>query len=326
MKKNETSIQKRIILFICLVLVGIILWSAYGIFAVEEQEELVHISVIVENNTSARWTSFVLGLEHAAKDHEVDLNIMATGNISNIEEQWNLISQKVEDGTDGIIISPVEAEQISDLNQILSKDVKLAFVESDMIRSEEYVRGILSVTPNAKDMGKAIVDAVKEDYAENLSGKNIKVLTHFPKQYAQAECLNYVQSKLEEEGCVFLNTENTSGEESMHYLNNNQIDICIALDDYSLSIAAKEITEKKKISLYGIGTSETNVYYLDRGIISCMVVPNDFKMGYQALTELADRIRNHKEEEKSIEIEYQTVRPDEVHETQMEQYLYPNKQ
>ena len=46
---------------------------------------------------------------------------------------------------------------------------------------------------------------------------------------------------------------------------------------------------------YGEGCSEKTVYYLDKGVIASLVVPNEFFMGYQCVKELAEKINYHQD-------------------------------
>ena len=47
----------------------------------------------------------------------------------------------------------------------------------------------------------------------------------------------------------------------------------------------------KRQLVYGIGNSSEAVYYLDIGVAECLVVPDEFSVGYQSLTRLAENLR-----------------------------------
>ena len=44
----------------------------------------------------------------------------------------------------------------------------------------------------------------------------------------------------------------------------------------------------------GTGTSTKAIYYLDSGAVQSMVVPEDFMMGYQSVTDLAEYIHRNR--------------------------------
>ena len=73
-----------------------------------------------------------------------------------------------------------------------------------------------------------------------------------------------------------------------------EADLVAALDDNSLT-AAGECSASNNLHgavVYGIGNSTEAVYYLDTGSVECLVVPDEFNVGYQSLTEMAGRLKN----------------------------------
>ena len=42
--------------------------------------------------------------------------------------------------------------------------------------------------------------------------------------------------------------------------------------------------------VYGIGRSTEAVYYVDKGIAECLVVPDEFSVGYESLREVGKRL------------------------------------
>ena len=48
---------------------------------------------------------------------------------------------------------------------------------------------------------------------------------------------------------------------------------------------------KRQFMIYGEGCSDKTVYYLDKGIIKSLVVPNEFNMGYQSVHTIAEQIK-----------------------------------
>ena len=72
------------------------------------------------------------------------------------------------------------------------------------------------------------------------------------------------------------------------------VDFVICLDDSSLVAAGKEAAAGNLhgARVYGIGHSTEAVYYLDMGNVERLVVPDEFNVGYQSLTEVARRLDN----------------------------------
>lgn len=72
------------------------------------------------------------------------------------------------------------------------------------------------------------------------------------------------------------------------------MDFVVALDNGSLTTAGEYSAANNLHGalVYGIGNSTEAVYYLDTGAVECLVVPDEFSMGYQSLTETAKRLQN----------------------------------
>ena len=75
--------------------------------------------------------------------------------------------------------------------------------------------------------------------------------------------------------------------------------------------------------LFGIGCSPSNISYLDRGVISGMIIPNEFTMGYQSLAQLSRCLSNDIPVMKDIEIGFSGVLTEEVHDPENEKLLFP---
>lgn len=70
----------------------------------------------------------------------------------------------------------------------------------------------------------------------------------------------------------------------------SKVDFVIALDDYSLVLAGQTAAANNLHGalVYGIGNSMEAVYCLDTDSVQCLLVPDDFDMGYQSVTEAAE--------------------------------------
>ena len=101
-------------------------------------------------------------------------------------------------------------------------------------------------------------------------------------------------------------------------------DMIAVLEDALLVQAAATAAsgEEGERRLYGVGCSPSSITYLDRGVISGMVVPNEFTMGYLSLAQLSQYLANDILQMKDIEVGFTCVRSDEVHEKANEKLLF----
>lgn len=341
-KQNRLHKQYGWVLIVS-ILISIIIWAAYGLFAEEERMETVHISVIIEDNGNSRWTAFQQGLEWAAREFQVDLSVVPAAGFSGTEEQWELVEQKTEDGIDGILLAPYSADGIGHYLSEFNGNVRILLVESDISRNEDAVLSVSAVGPDYGDMGKALFDEIIEDYQNRamkndeqdfseegqidglLQGKKVLLLTSNPGKSGAVQAGEKIKELMEVQNIGSLETGTISSEEDSSILENRQVDIVIALDDVSLRIAAEKLalSGNNHSDLYGIGSCADNVYYLEQGVIRSMVVINNFKMGYESVALLADIIRTNNSEQKRVDIGFQAVRPEEVHIPEIEKLLFP---
>ena len=91
-----------------LVIIAFIAFATYGMLDGSKDEEWYPVSVIVENSSSDRFTSFREGLERGAEDYHIRLNVVSTGAFSGIEEEYQIIHREIDNGAKGVIVENVQ--------------------------------------------------------------------------------------------------------------------------------------------------------------------------------------------------------------------------
>lgn len=123
-----------------------------------------------------------------------------------------------------------------------------------------------------------------------------------------------LQKTLEDAGAKISFTVSASSEEEGEKVleQQKQVDILAALDDSSLTTAGKcaGANQLHGALVYGIGHSTEVAYYLDTGIVECLLVPDEFNVGYQSLTAVAKKLENYFSKMKSQMISWVVIRKD----------------
>ncbi len=325
MKEKKIDINYN--LPIIVILLAVIVWAMVGIFQEDRKPELVKISVIVEDSNSAKWNSFKKGMETAAKDSFVDLNLVSTSRYGDADEVRSLVEQRVNDGTEGIILSPYGSENLDEYYESLSWEDAICLVASGT-KSMVEDNNIQSVLADNQKINEMILNQVKADFGQQLRGKQVVLYSELAHQASIKEGMENLGNVLSDAGCTVISV--TEGFEQAEKLLKSfrTHGIVIAFDDDSLTTAAKALygNEKVSASLYGIGISESSIYYLDKGCINGMIVPDDFNMGYESVTLVAEHIRNKHLEKQNITIDSFAVRPEDVHNPEIERKLFPDIQ
>lgn len=310
-----------------LVLVVIIVWASYSMLNVGKSEEEYTVSVIVDDSNNERWTSLRQGLEQAAGDYNMNLNYVSTGKLSSMDEELALIQRELENGADGIIVQAVSSEgEMQNLEEV-SAQVPVFLLESDVMPEEVYA----IVGPDNLAIGGAIADAVKQDFGEELAGKKIGILCGNQKQLAMQQRLQGVWEGLvaADADIVWkIGTNDNGSDEMENWLKDaDSVEIVITLGntqteqmvDYLQSMENDEM----ECHIYGVGCSEKVVYYLDKGIIRTLVVPNEFNMGYLSVEAIAEQLHYHLSKVENSQVDYLVINKENLYEEENQKVLFP---
>lgn len=305
-----------------LMLVIVIVSSAYQMLNAGKKEETYHVSVIVDDGNSDRWIAMREGLEHAARDNHVDLNFVFYGKFGSIEEELELVRRELENGADGVIVQPVSGTEVFEVFEEISAKAAVVLLESDVEPQGLY--GV--VGPNNKEIGQALGNEIAEKLGDSLKGKTIGILCGNQEQIAMQERLVGVQEALEgTEAQILWILENHfgQGKESLEeYDGNAPVEILIALGNEETEQAVDYVLTKSCL-LYGVGCSEKAVYYLDKGLIQSMVVPNEFNMGYLSVEQIAGQLGYRLSQTEGREVGYLVIDRENLYREETQKILFP---
>jgi ribose transport system substrate-binding protein len=106
-------------------------------------------------------------------------------------------------------------------------------------------------------------------------------------------------------------------------LNNNPVDVIVALDDESLEkVVDTVVLSESKVEIYGIGSSNKIVHYLDYGVINSIVFQNEFNMGYLSMQEVVGDI-NGRQNIHDVDIEFRTVNKETMYLPKNQRLVFP---
>ena len=270
---------------IILLLITVALWAAYNLLHTGEEKTMPRVSVIVEDSSNERWTAFRLGIDQAAREYGVDVAFIASPEFESAQDQKNLISQEAAGGADALILSLYDSE----MTDIGTNTMKIVFVETDGIRDSSA--GSAAVVPSGRKMGEALGEMLLK---KSGPAPYVSVLIRNLLRYSEKEMLQGLTETVEGAGGSILLIE-TDREYMMTALTRSKEADAIAVLEDPLLMRAAELSVSEELPggrLFGIGCSPSNISYLDRGVISGMIIPNEFTMGYQSLAQLSRCLSN----------------------------------
>ena len=299
------------------VLAVMVILMAAAMLLEKNSKQYRKISVVIQDAEDTQWAAFRYGLKMAAQDQKVELVVASTADALTKEEQLNTIKREIELGADAVIVQPVPGDDLEQKLRHLEKKVPIMLVEYTAAKEREKSQ-LPSVEPDHSAMGEALAEELKKDYCGNLSGKKYGILMKADAPHAMNSRRQGVEKALQDTGIVCSWVVDGSVE------NKPKVDIVIALDNNSLIKAAEQAAANNLHGalVYGIGNSTQAAYYLDIGSVECLVVPDEFSVGYYSLTEAAERLRHFFRGMKSRVVAYTVIRREELFEERNQEILF----
>ena len=320
--------KRRNNLFAALVLSLVIMIAVVTIFMIRESgrtDTPRQIHVIIDNSSDNRWVQFIAGMHQAAEDQGVSLTIMPTGKLSGLSEQESLIARAVASGTDGVIIQLMAGPDAAATLETYSSNTDIEIVDGDDYEVMSNVVGIVS--PDHTAIGEALAREAVEFAGRPIGECYIGVIKGSEAMSSAQERMAGFEEALKSSGGKIAWTlyQNNDSENIKDLLANYPVpDILVALDNAGMEAAGEyAATLDKKIILIGTGSSMKAIYYLDSGIAQSLVVPEDYMMGYQSVTDLAEYIHRNRFLPLARTVAHRVIHRDTLFAEENQEILFP---
>lgn len=316
--------RKRFI-FIEAVLAIMVLVLAVVMLKEQRGEAKRKVSVIVQDSDNSQWSAFRYGLKMAAEDQGIEVFVVSTGDGMTVDEEIDAVKYEINHGADAIIVQPVSGTDMEGKLKKLEKKVPVMLVGNTASHDRDSSK-LPTTEPDNYAMGQAVAEELLADYNGNLKGKAIEIVTADGGSESAVSRRKGFQEVLEGSGAdIAWSLHGVFGDSEQGSLKNQpRADIVVALDDASLT-AAGEYSAAKDLHgalLYGIGNSTEAVYYLDTGIVECLVVPDEFSAGYQSLTEVAKSLQGYFHKMQDTMLSYTVLRKEELFTEKNQEILF----
>ena len=303
-------------LFPALVLILVVMIMAVTGFMIWESgntAKLRQIHVIIENSNDNRWVQFIEGMKQAAEDQEVILTIVPTGHIETLSEEEAIVERAIANGSDGVIIQLCSSIGAANTLEKLSDRTNIELVDENAYEVMSNVVGVVS--PDHRAIGETIAQETAVYASKPLENCAIGVIRG-------SSALSSMEQRMD----GFTETlESLGAKEIKEQLDEHEVpDILVALDNAGMEAAGEYASsQEKKIIVIGTGTSTKSIYYLDCGIVQSLVVPEDYMMGYQSVSDLADYIHRNRFLPLVRTIAHRTIHKDTLFAEENQEILFP---
>lgn len=302
MNNKKGFVLTEVILMI--MVIGLALMMISG----QNKKALDKVSVILENAGDSQWSALKYGLKMAAEEEGIELAVVDVEEGLDAEAQKKVFEREIEDGADALIVQPVLDKNDQEVLKKIEKRVPVMLVGYEAEKGETRY-DLPVIKEDNYEMGQALAEEMLKDFEGNIEEKKIGLLlaSTDSNMLSSREC--GFKDALEDKNANILELSLDSlldREENTEL----KVDIVIALDDSNLTAIGEYLASSQPHGelLYGIGQSTEAIYYLDKGIAECVVVPDEFNVGYQSLSEVARKLDYYFENMKKQTVSYSVIR------------------
>lgn len=316
---------RRIEIFAVLAMLLILGFLSYQITKKPAEDKKYLVSVILSGSQNDRWKVIKEGMKQGADAYGMELRFATVPEYVSNNDLWSRAIDEKNNDADIIIICPITTP---DTNQ----DRYMALKNSSMIilGSDIAVDGVhRNVSADDYQLGYTIGEALWEDYGDALLHMKIGVVSGEIIQASVQKRKDGLNDSLASHGVR--SAWNIGLGKTLKSTLNGQLqndatrtDIIVALGNLETEVAIDCVLENNlDLPIYGQGYSEKAVYYLDKGTLDCLVLTNDFSIGYRCMEMAAEELlmarRNNNTEPFSI----YCVHGDDMYDSEYQKLIFP---
>ena len=319
--KNKRLFPALVLILVAMIMAvtGFMLWESGN------TANLRQIHVIIENSNDNRWVQFIEGMKQAAEDQEIILTIVPTGHMETLSEEEAIIERAIANGSDGVIIQLCSSIDAASMMEKLNSRTNLELVDENAYEVMSNVVGVVS--PDHKAIGETIANEAALFAEKPLEKCTIGVIRGSSALSSMEQRMDGFTEALESLGgkTTWVLEQNGDAKDIKEKLAANETpDILVALDNAGMEAAGEYAsTQENGIIVVGTGTSTKSIYYLDSGVVKSLVVPEDYMMGYQSVSDLADYIHRNRFLPLVRTIAHRTIHKDTLFAEENQEILFP---
>ena len=323
MKNNKNMF----ILLVAILLVVVLLASTSALVMSGIGETPTKVSVVIDDSSSGRWSSFLSGMEQAAKDTGVKVNVVSTSKNMTVKQQSEIINDEISAGADGVILQVTSSQGTAEMISDISRKAVLLLVDTSAEMDVDVEGRSACIQVDNVELGRALANEVRIALGNDLRGQSIGIIAGNQKQYSIEERLQGFNENIESSGAKILWTDNSIinvSDKIALRQENARADVLVALDNSTLEAACEfALKQENPPYIFGEGNSIKVVSYVDDGIITSMVVPNEYYMGYQSITAVARRVENKLTPMENETISFRVVNRENLFDENNQRMLFP---
>ncbi len=271
-----------VLYIVCLVV--LFLMCSTDLIIREPERQIYQIAVIIEDVRSDNYSNFRKGMDLAAAELNADVQLITLYEKLDVKEQMDLMDREQQDGTDALIVVPVEEEQVSAKQMTIPVILMRAGVAE--------AAGAGNVIVDHEKMGELLAREILEEQPADVP---VYVLTDPAGQSDMDRLFLKGSDAVFQEAGRSVQRIVRGGEERFFTMLEQpgaeaQKVVILAENQDILTEAAGVMAGSEAVAdavggLYGRGTTMAILNYLDRGVITGICVTDEFSVGYYSVRE-----------------------------------------
>ncbi len=325
MKKYKKWVAAALVLCIGAATAGIVYYrNATG---GERKLSLIYIPKVVDG-TNDFWSSLILGVRMAAKEYNVEVEIMAPERENDVKRQNQILKEAMEKQPDAILFSPssfTKSDQL--LQRVKEKEIKIAFIDS---YTDQDVQDITVATDNVEagqKLGEFAATLLEPEDQVAVVAHVKGVSTAVEREKGFRNGLGTLAKNIVD--VVYCDSDYEKSYELTTALLKEYPDLKMiaGMNEYSSVGAARAVKAagaEAQVKVVGVDSSQEAVQLMEQGVFKGIVVQKAFKMGYLGVEETIRLLRGQNYET-NINSGCELVTPENMYSSEIEKLLFPFK-
>ena len=294
----------------------------YNVEDIRNKKDYYNISVINRHTNSRSFEIMMQGMEQASNDMKADITYISLTEYNNVEEQNQLLKREYDNGVDAILISAADSDYLVPTVNEISIKIPVISIESNV--NTQNITAFYSADnyKMGEVLGKRILSEITNE------DKNILILQGSINSYSLCEREKGIIDILSKNGIIVNTIPFIGVDTSKPYFFENLIfeynpDIIIATETEVLESTASYFQNNDKWNgkIYGIGVTGKIASYIEKDIISAIVVQNEFNVGYLSVKGAVSAIKG--ERVKTADIDYKVVDSKNMYTKECQKLIFP---
>lgn len=294
----------------------------------DENVDALNITVITKCQNADFWDTVNTGALDAGEELGININLVAPPTESDIDVEISLINDAISQGVDGILVGPLDTDLINDtLASAIQAGIHVVTIDSSV--TYEGVSSFIGTQSETagKVAGRESANILNEQ-------GNIIVLSHMEtaqtsiqrKQGFIDEIKNYPNISIVAELCGNNDVDYATTLLQEVLYQNDDVQLIYATNE-NMAVSACKVVESMGLSntyVVGWDSSNTEIEYLNKGILAGMMVQNPYNFGYLG-TRICYKAINGENVPSIVDTGVTWVTKDNINEVDVQSVLYPEK-